>query len=292
MQPHYFHFCEEFLLAWSAHRHEALPLIQTIIFPDTDHWRGRSNDINQKIIESVAPGAQIIGATEFNEISKKYLLQFENAIVIDRHACHLNPDVNYFNKMVITHTPYMKKEYIQEVREALLDHLKTRDNVHSKPFITYIMRKSYRYLEPEFEKKLLSEIEKKFPQYRLNPVWFEKYTFAEQLQIIRNSKVLIGAHGNGLTHELFLPPNSLVIEIFPNDSYSMDYQLFAELCDHSYFGLDPKNGIISKPGTRMPVRGNVNQVIGEFETSLVTDLIESYISKDQELSLNEISLTE
>lgn len=292
MQPHYFHFCEEFLLAWSTYKHENLPEIKTIIFPDTDKWRGRANSINKKLIQAVAPDAQVISASELDSLSKKYLLQFENAVIVDRHTCHLNDDVNFFNKMIISHVPYIRREYIQEIREALLKHLHTRNNTHNKPFITYIRRNSYRFLEPEFEKKLLSEIQNQFPNYSLNPVWFENYTFAEQLQIIRNTKVLIGAHGNGLTHELFLPSNSLVIEIFPEKAYSMDYQLFAELCGHEYFALDPLHGVISKSGNRMPAKGNVNQTIHKFDTNILTDLIHDFESKLEESNLKETSLSE
>ena len=74
MQPHYFHFCEEFLLAWSTYKHENLPEIKTIIFPDTDKWRGRANSINKKLIQAVAPDAQVISASELDSLSKKYLL--------------------------------------------------------------------------------------------------------------------------------------------------------------------------------------------------------------------------
>lgn len=296
MQAHYFHFCEEFLLGWSAYRHLGCPPIETIVYPDIDNWKGRFHDISAKIITSVLPNVQVISASEFKSLSKKYLLQFENAIIVDRHTCHKNDEVNKFNKMVLAHKNYIKKEYVREIRDSVLETLRTYDTPNTKPYITYIMRKSYRYLEPEFEKKLLSQIQEQFPQYRLNPVWLENYTFSEQMQIIRNTKVLIGAHGNGLTHQLFLPSNSLVIEIFPEDAYANDYQLLSQLSGHTYFGLDPKNGIISKGEAQMPIRGNVNQVITEFDLNIITKIIQDFTSRETDNlpceKLNETSLSE
>ncbi len=292
MQPHYFHFCEEFILGWSFAKHLEKAPIQTIVFPDTENWKGRFHDINQKIIQSILPNVQILSASQFEEISNQYLVQFEDAIIIDRHACHKSAQVNEFNKMVIAHQPIIKKEYIREIRDAVYKELRTYKKLPTKPTITYIQRSNYRYLEPEFERKLLDEIASVFPDYRLNIVRFENFSYPEQLQIIRNTNILIGAHGNGLTHQIFLPDNSMVIELFPKGAYAMDYQLLGELVGHQYFAIDPSEGVIATPGTRQPCRGDVNQVITAFEPQWILQLIGDYLPGLKDDELKEISAAE
>lgn len=291
-QGHYYHFCEEFLLAWCAHKHQETPPISTVVFPNIEKWKGKFNDINDKIIQSTASGASVIPASTLKLLSKKYLLQFENAIFVDRRACHRNQQVAAYNQMTLAHKPILKREYITEFKNHLLDAFKTYPRAVEKPFITYIRRNTYRYLEPGFEKKLLTDLQEQFPDYQLNPVWFENYSFPEQLQIIRNSKVLIGAHGNGLTHELFLPEKSLVVEIFPREAFTMDYLYFSELAGHIYFGLDPDKGVIAQTGSRIAHHGDLNQVIPEFDTEKVTCLLKNYFSSDKVGTLNERSLEE
>ncbi len=292
MQDHYFHFCEEFILALTVLKQSQDSNIDTIIFPNKDHWEGRFNQINAKIIKALFPNAQVINASQFAHLSKKHLLKFDNAIFIDRAACHQIEDTQKYNKMLIGHHKFIKKEYLQELRDALHKSLRTYEHPTRKPYITYIQRSSYRYLEPSFEKKLLDDLAAQFPNYTLLPVKFENYTYPEQLQIIRNTKVLIGAHDCGLTHELFLPDDSLVFEIFPKGAFTMDYEYYAELCGHKYYALAPEEGIIAKVGDRMPFRGDVNQVIPEFDTSWITNLIRDYTSFEQTSDLNEMSLSE
>ncbi len=287
MQTHYFHFCEEFILGWSAFRHCSLDKIQNIIFMDLNHWEGRSNLTSYHLITALLPHAKVMNKSDFINLSKNNLIQFENAIIVDRLSCHQSKEANQYNKMLIGHLKLIKPEYIQEIRDALFNHLKTYSCIQKKPYITYIERSSRRFLDPKIEKQLLTTLETSFPQYTLKSVKFENLTFAEQIQIIRNTKILIGVHGNGLTHELFLPSNSLVLEFFPSDDFAMDYQLFSELANHHYFAIDAKNGVIAASKSRHLPQGNVNQVIHELNIEWFTQLIDQY---SQRASVNEKSL--
>lgn len=291
LQPHYFHFLEEFILGWSAHKHfQTLP-IKTVIFPDIDNWQG-TNNLNLQILKALCPDVTVLGKTSFKELSEKNLLQFEKAIVVDRQGCHNLEPVKTFNKMTVGHAHLIKPEYLKQIRNRLYTMLKTYDQPDRRPTITYIKRKNRRYLDKAFEKELLTTLKSKFPNHRINPVWFEKHTYAEQLQIIRNTDILIGAHGNGLSHSYFLPDNSLVLEIFPEGAYAMDYQLICELSGHEYYAIESDLGIISKIGNHMPPRGNVNQVIPEFDKNWIIEPIEKFIQSKAQSTSNETSLSE
>lgn len=284
LQPHYFHFLEEFVLAWSAYRHADSKPVSTVIFPDIDHWEG-VNKINHQILQALIPNVTVLNKTQFNEFTKKNLVQFENAIIVDRLGCHNLQPVAIFNKMLLGHAPLIKNEYLKEIRDSVLSYLKTSDQTKRPPTITYINRKNRRYLDPEFEKKFLQVLRTEFPDHKVQAVWFEKLNYAQQLQVIRNTDILIGAHGNGLTHSYFLPDNALVLEIFPNGAFAMDYQLISELAEHSYYAIEPKEGIISFAGHHMPPRGNVNQVIQEFDMSWVLSPIKDHIQELEKTGL-------
>lgn len=49
----------------------------------------------------------------------------------------------------------------------------------------------------------------------LRQVYFEDMTLAEQVRTVSETDVLIGLHGAGLTHLLFMPPSGYLIELMP-----------------------------------------------------------------------------
>lgn len=74
-----------------------------------------------------------------------------------------------------------------------------------------------------------------YPKVTINAVDLAAYSFADQLEIIRNTDILVGVHGAGLIHSLFLPPHSAVVEIFPADVSYPVYRNLAKLRGHQYF---------------------------------------------------------
>jgi len=71
---------------------------------------------------------------------------------------------------------------------------------------------------------------------------FEDYSFAKQLSIIKETKLLIGVHGAGLTNMLFMPKNSSIFELRNNqDQHNQCYFTLASDLEHDYyyFGADP-----------------------------------------------------
>ncbi len=57
----------------------------------------------------------------------------------------------------------------------------------------------------------------------LNVVDLELLSFAKQVELIRSTDVLFGAHGAGLTHILFLQPHAAVFETLP---YQFEYRFY------------------------------------------------------------------
>src|SRR5262249_20776769 len=66
--------------------------------------------------------------------------------------------------------------------------------------------------------------------------FFEDYSFTEQVEIMYQSKSLVGLHGAGLTNMLFMPANGRVLELRNrNDAQNNCYFTLASDLDHSYY---------------------------------------------------------
>jgi hypothetical protein len=81
----------------------------------------------------------------------------------------------------------------------------------------------------------LTNLRATYPNINITAVDLAAYAFADQLEIIRNTDILVGIHGAGLVHSLFLPPRSAVVEIFPADVSYPVYRNLAKLRGHQYF---------------------------------------------------------
>lgn len=113
--------------------------------------------------------------------------------------------------------------------------------------LTFIDRKEKRRLVDKT--KYTERLRSKYPAIRIDLVDFADVPFSEQLKIVRRTDILVGVHGAGLTHGIFLPPGSTMVEIIP---YKFDHKGFrnlAKLLNHHYYSchsaehsMDGRNG--------------------------------------------------
>lgn len=87
-----------------------------------------------------------------------------------------------------------------------------------KPVVTYISRQgSRRRLTEEAHKELVDALEERARKvgFELIILKAEKYTKEEQIAIAAKTTIMLGVHGNGLSHLLWMPPTprSAVIEM-------------------------------------------------------------------------------
>lgn len=80
------------------------------------------------------------------------------------------------------------------------------------------------------------------PAVHVTVVDFQLLSFKEQVALLSDTDILLGAHGAGLTNLVFLPPRSAVVEVFPSqDGMLMMYQALATRAGMRYsmlFGQD------------------------------------------------------
>lgn len=65
----------------------------------------------------------------------------------------------------------------------------------------------------------------------------EDMSALEQIQKASRCDFMVGMHGNGLTHTLWMKPGSYVVEFFWKYNFQYDYATAAQLLKHQYLGI-------------------------------------------------------
>ncbi|KAL4894412.1 DUF563 domain-containing protein [Aspergillus ambiguus] len=99
--------------------------------------------------------------------------------------------------------------------------------------LTFINRTQSRRLIDQEE--YLKIIQSRFPNVEVLSIDFAAIPFRKQLEIIRRTDILLGVHGAGLTHSMFLPPRSTIIEILPPSLNHKGFHNVASVLGHSYY---------------------------------------------------------
>ncbi|POR32116.1 Uncharacterized protein TPAR_07686 [Tolypocladium paradoxum] len=104
--------------------------------------------------------------------------------------------------------------------------------------VTYIRRTNTRKLLDEDAH--MQALRKEIPHMKLNVVDFATVPFAEQLKTVRRTDLLVGVHGAGLTHLMFLQPGSAVLEILPDGFQHKGFRNLAQMLGIGYFRAHTK----------------------------------------------------
>ncbi|KAF7339005.1 hypothetical protein MVEN_01976700 [Mycena venus] len=163
----------------------------------------------------------------------------------------------------------------------------------AKIVITYISRQSagQRKLTPESHDELVKALkdlqERKGDKWELNVVEAEKITKDEQLKIAARTTILLGVHGNGLTHLVMMQPTriSTVIEMFYPEGFAHDYQWTTRALGMKHFAVwndtyRTEGRGEGKPQVNYPdpgFQGNFIPVHGPSIAKLIEDRVEGRV---------------
>lgn len=75
----------------------------------------------------------------------------------------------------------------------------------------------------------------KYPSIKMQLVDYAALPLSEQIRISHLTDILVGIHGAGLTHGMFLPPNSTLVEILPPQLEHRGFDNMAKSLGHHYF---------------------------------------------------------
>ncbi|KAK5163044.1 uncharacterized protein LTR77_010979 [Saxophila tyrrhenica] len=99
--------------------------------------------------------------------------------------------------------------------------------------LTFVDRKKSRRLLQKVE--YLEALEARFPHMTIRLVDFAELDLADQIQIAHSTDILVGVHGAGLTHGMFLPHRSAIVEIQPPGLVNVGFDLMAKSLGHRYY---------------------------------------------------------
>lgn len=104
-----------------------------------------------------------------------------------------------------------------------------------KPIVvTFVWRREHRRLKNE--DLLLAELERKNPHISVQMVDFAALPFSEQVGLAQESDVLVGIHGAGLTHSMFMRQGAgAVVEIQPEGLDHHGFRNIAGMRNLGYF---------------------------------------------------------
>ncbi|RXK39812.1 hypothetical protein M231_02867 [Tremella mesenterica] len=247
---HYYHFIGEHLFplwkVWAKayeRYHVPEPMVSHMSFfnadsgpsdvrgVDTSHrWADRAG-VNTYTLNKAFPGIKITTKDEWDPIaSSNRLLRFPYLLLTSRRAGHGGPNSAFKPYGDVLRLPIGTQDWWADMRERLLaghsaEYGPARE---SRPVITYLSRQSTgRRLANESHDALVEELEtlSKSGRAEVRYEVFEDTSIPEQWARIARTTILLGVHGNGLTHIIFLPinPGSAVYELQPENCQINDY---------------------------------------------------------------------
>ncbi|KAF9256391.1 hypothetical protein L218DRAFT_217394 [Marasmius fiardii PR-910] len=203
------------------------------------------------------------------------LIQMENTVVfgrvmvVNRVAAHTHPFSRLWFKMIAgTLNLNVPEGFWDPIRHSVLNNILGYIPVSPKPVVTYITRRR-RTLNDANQHALLAGL-KKLEREGICEVYvvqMEKMTMKEQLALAARTTILLGVHGNGLTHQLWMTPSakSTVIEIFIPQGYTFDYEILARNLGHRHYAVWNDTALTypkgkTHPGSNFPEGFHGNEI--------------------------------
>lgn len=86
-------------------------------------------------------------------------------------------------------------------------------DIRAHPTITIVQRKKNRkFMSLD---RLIPVLKERYPHSPIQVVDFADISVQEQIRLVQSTDILVGHHGAALTHTIFMPPGSTVVEILP-----------------------------------------------------------------------------
>ncbi|KAJ2925006.1 hypothetical protein H1R20_g12078, partial [Candolleomyces eurysporus] len=281
--PHYYHFWGEVIIgAWRVYStlglgalgldHLPLPSRWVMPFVDDDSgWRDKA-EISGPLMRLAFPGSTMEQAGQWKDWKKSgTTVVFERSMIVNRVSAHKSPLGSLWPKMISgTMNVTAPTGFWEPLRSALARNLfgyvpevksdgkplvppPFKGNAGSRPIVTYISRQSTgRRLTDESHQGLvaaLRELEEEGICTVRIPI-LEHMSLRDQLAEVASSTILVGVHGNGLTHQLWMPPSlrSAVFEIVMPPGYIFDYEILARNMGHKHYMVRNDSMLTFAPG--------------------------------------------
>ncbi|KAF8198546.1 hypothetical protein BJ912DRAFT_845371 [Pholiota molesta] len=243
---------------------------QHFILPNIkgDAWRDPAG-VDGPLMRAAWPGASIERADFWADLAAlNRTVVFARALLVSRPAAHTSPLASLWYKMIastmaLTPPPrFWARVQARVLRNAVgyVPVLDARGRVvapsgarSGRPVVTYISRQGgVRRLTEAAHAGLVGALRglEREGVCEVHVVQMENRTFAAQLEMVARTTIMVGVHGNGLTHQLWMPysPRSTVIEIFYPNSYLHDYEILSRNIGHKHYAIWNDTALTYPPG--------------------------------------------
>ncbi|WRT66462.1 uncharacterized protein IL334_003421 [Kwoniella shivajii] len=247
---HYFHFIGEvFLGAWRVLTTAGeMELPKRLMYRTSpDDWRDRAA-LTPWFQQSVMPYTAIEESPIWEDRQKSGMtFLFDKITITDRWAAHQKGiDPWRFNKMTAD-LLYLDSpiNWMEPLRLSMKRLVQTKGcSVYRKnpdvPIVLYINRQlTGRRLRAEDADSLVEEMIQLDNQGVIEWVdaQMETYSRLDQFCLALKADIIMGVHGNGLSHALWMKPGSAVLEFMFPGGFARDYATVAELMRHDYYAI-------------------------------------------------------
>jgi len=296
---HLFHFCEFLVLAHglaSQTLADGADSVGQILIPNFSvAWRGAFHDFNVKLLEAVFPNA----AGRVLDRSHLYSMQEPAALhelaVVDMQA----PALGGCNKLWYSFThkdgvdgpstcpglgPDTTEDLVRRVRRKF--GIATRNTSDARK-VGIIRRKGVRSLsDANFDDLVRAVGDACRGQAEVEVVRFENLSLEEQLAKDAELDVLIGVHGAGLTHGLFLDRGSMIVEIMPAGARDWCYQMVAHLGGHEHACWFGGEGFVHRPWQSSRCDEATRDVNhgAECDANTIADRVKSFLESQRPMT--------
>ncbi|CAA7268594.1 unnamed protein product [Cyclocybe aegerita] len=311
---HYYHWWGEIMLGamrlYSALSfmpgiETPLPVPSRFLLPNVPDmsWRDKAG-VNGPLMHAAFPSSSIERSDywkDLSDIDQAYV--FERAMLVSRVAAHKSPLATIWFKMIsstmnVTAAANFWEPLRRRAVQNMIGYLPMMNEAgtvmspptSSAPIVIYVSRQGGgRRLRKEDDEDLvngLKELERE-GICELLVAKMETMKFKRQIEAVARSTIMVGVHGNGLTHQIWMPPSarSTVIEIFYPETYLHDYSMLARNMGHKHYAVW-NDTTLTYPagqwfkgvneGTRDNFHGNSIPVHGKT----VADLVRQRLSLD------------
>ncbi|GJQ09988.1 hypothetical protein GpartN1_g1779.t1 [Galdieria partita] len=281
---HLFHFVEHaighFILKrkYETKEDKMLRLEHIYLNLHSSLWNGQRSEWNELIMTRALDGFNKIHFSDSDFLNQEFC--FEYLTISSRRACGENPVNSEINKALGDSWYRIAANHLRTFSKKMQGNQiqKQQKTYSSRKIVSYIKRKPPRTLESSLERSMIEMIED-MREFELRVLEMENMDPQTQLESIRDTDILIGVHGNGLTHIAFLVKDAFVIEIFPPNFSAFDYYLLSEMFGHRYFRFrDDKNGSLVFNGALYEsFHGSPNSEVGSLNLKQLRNLLRSFV---------------
>lgn len=274
---HFYHFLEHLLGIWNFGGEELRSEVKLFLLAGSgemkrpDHWQG-PNDATAHLIKALFPHAEVKLWVDFVEETKGNLC-FEKVITSDRCMEYRKKEPFLTDRILGGYFQSLTTKSLEQMAAVVQEYAQAQRKKTEKKIVTYVTRPPNRCLTQQVERELIDRVAQ-LPNIELHIVDFAALSFKEQIKIVAQTDILLGVHGNGLSHTLFLPPGATLIELFPKESLRVEYRLFAKARGLNYHAIVSHKGklddwMLERIGCFGPLGGPIDEIDIEAILSII-----------------------